>query len=319
MHIIQFIKRSAASVYNKIFWKRLMQDKTHQYHENYVNKLFEGGEVHFLELISAKNYDSSYKKSVHSPQNEKQEKDTHSEEPSKYAVYINFDYQVFYKRGGAALMLSHAQNHMLAQAGKLNALPMEQLTESQKLAYKRMVGNLIVFAIENEISEAEALYRESFQYYNKRSVETFRLRQIWFSIIIYSFFGFALLCKTGNACHISNPPSIYLLMLAALAGSFFTIVKNAGKRKLDVECRRVLISCDCTARAIVAMLMGALSWYILQSDVIFVALQNVKNCTYVAFAFASGLVDSYIPSLICKSITTDCSKGEKPSDFSDCT
>ncbi len=256
-----------------------------------------------------------------------------------YAVYIRSGFNVVCITKGAANTSTSEQNSIHALAAQLNALPVDKLFEPHKIAFKRMVGQIYVSAIKNEIESGKLQYAEALQYYKKRNVETFRLWQITFATGLYAVLVALLLWWAGLECLLppdqqygttspccpcwestpqqpqEHPLLVIPMMIASLAGSFYTIVKNAGKNERDAESSKWLIFCDCCARAIVAIILGAAAWCLLFSDFAPQPFHEFKHLFYSALviAFAAGLIEKFIPSLICKAMPTDNSAGKNNS------
>ncbi len=107
-----------------------------------------------------------------------------------------------------------------------------------------------------------------------------------------------------------NPPAansatfIPQMMLAALGGSYFNIVMNAGKKERDAESAPHATLWECIARVLAALIMGTLTWLFLLSDLVPTLFQKLTHHTFsfIVIAFVAGMFNTFIPSLICKAV-----------------
>ncbi len=331
-------------LYRRLFWTEIRRELGRRSDERYAGKLFPGVKFHIRHLVHSathkerdvlglRSFCQSLKSRVtdgvqffEKRKDGKRVCDKRGEQVSeqggtqtprvdsnlqsgirgKYVVYIDFHYKVRIDAEGDACRgyQSKAQRIIHAKADMLNALPANHLTKTHRLAFKKLVGQLYVCAIENDMEIAEVIYKEAVQYYKSRGLETFRHRQICYSIFIYILAIVILHVCAGDIPEITEGkiPSVQYMMIAGLAGSFLAIFRKAGKREVDPDGTRRVLLFDCLGRAGIAMIMGVLTMCLLQSDFVLAAFHTLSYYSYLVIAFAAGLIDTYIPSLICKSI-----------------
>jgi len=195
---------------------------------------------------------------------------------------------------------------MIARIMDVEAIPCKHLGKNEWMAFKRMLGTAIVSAFEGGRDEAESLMAQAKAYIEQRIPERSRLWTLWsatIGTIVAGVISYFLRDLTSDA------PLIF-----GVFGAYVSIVRHASIRNVDSSAGKMLHVTEAGVRLLIGAILGKIGVLFCNSSLAPEFSQSF--CTSVAgirvIAFASGLFDAFIPSMISTYIITPLkTKGEQ--------
>ncbi len=244
-------------------------------------------------------------------------------------VFIDYAYMVRWHIDPTTMAsLDPELKKLIVRAANLNTQPCAMFSDIGRMTFKMKVAQIVTAVLNNDGDSAAEMCKEAQAYYGDRNVEVYRRRQIFYAMVIYLVLGIILhilysyaprffangfaaflddICQCCR-CGATSSETIFYMLEASLAGSFFSVVKTASVKRLSASCGRKLQIADVAARSLIAVIVGALTLCVMKSNLLPPALGGLNSYdgsaefSYIAIAFIAGLTDSYIPSLISTSI-----------------
>lgn len=222
----------------------------------------------------------------------------------------NFNYVVFideegdidweYDGHGTRETISATTTKLMARAMALECLPCVGLSKKDKMTFKKMVGQAIVLAFKEKVKDSECVLSEAREYYNSRIVET---SKIWstLTLLISTTILCTILLLIGGFS-INSLSKLYQPMVFGLFGSMVAnfrriiVFRNDSNAGLATHILNILGHLSC---GIVLGLLGVIFFKSGFCPEAMKGMCDVKEGAIV-IAFASGLFESFIPSMLSK-------------------
>lgn len=226
--------------------------------------------------------------------------ETLNQKNHKYVVFIDIDYDVDWIACGKYETDEKEQLTALSNASSLDAYPSKQFSKAHQLAFKRLIAQSIVCALDGNIPCCEQKQKEAFTYYQKRDIELSRSWRVYIASFIYLLF-IILLLLTYQSYPEYSP--WYIASCFSLVGSYLSILLQSSRLKLDSSSGKKLHIIEIAGRCIMSVICGVIANIIVHTPLAPSIVQEANNTFYLhaLFFIAAGLLDGFIPSFVSKS------------------
>lgn len=188
---------------------------------------------------------------------------------------------------------------LIASIEHIESMPCKHLDERIWLTYKTMLGAGILCAMMGDAEGAKEMKNEASRFLEKRTPECSR-RWILTTACVYAFIlVMALKFVSGSWISswnfLTSEPFIY-----GLLGAFIAIARRTGLNELDASSGKALHIIETIVRLSIGMILGKVSSLLLSCPLA-PELANDLCSTFAGgciAAFASGLIDNFIPSMV---------------------
>lgn len=224
-----------------------------------------------------------------------QRRDGESLDLYNYVVYIDAEGDIDWicNDDFSSQKLTSETSALIADVTNVESLPCGKLRYDERMTFKKIMGSAVVSALEGEFNAAREMKERGREYLQDRVSERSRCWSL-FSATILAIVWFVVL-------HCFLPAQIYSEpCLFGVLGAYVSIVRNAGRRFTDANAGRFLHWSESFTRLAVGAVLGVVGVSLFQSSVSPELVRDVcKNSAGIAVvAFAAGLFDAFIPSMI---------------------
>ena len=195
--------------------------------------------------------------------------------------------------------LSSGQSAAIADIMDVASNPCISLCNAVRLAFMKMLGTAVVSVFNNDLSGAKNLKDEATRYLERRINERSRLWTLTYAVVVAPI----SLCAIWFFCPdwgLIEPISFGLL------GAFASIVRRMGYRPSDSNAGRRLHFLEVLARFIIGSIFGVVAVKLMTTSLAPEALRSLCSTSAgtAVVAFAAGLFDAFVPSMISKYVIT---------------
>ena len=213
-----------------------------------------------------------------------------------------YDYVVFIDIAGDLDWIcddDHSEEHLepktaalAARALSIEAMPCKQLSQENRMAFKRLLGAAIVSAFEGNRDDAETLMLQAQTFLQDRTQELSRRWTLISSTILLIVVS-VLLC-------LGHPKPVLVPTLFGLFGAYVSIVGRSGSRRTDSGAGKKLHFVESAVRLVVGMLLGNIGVQFFNSPIAPELARGLceSDAGIKTAAFAAGFLDTFIPSMI---------------------
>ena len=213
-----------------------------------------------------------------------------------------YDYVVFIDIAGDLDWIcddDHSEEHLepktaalAARALSIEAMPCKQLSQENRMAFKRLLGAAIVSAFEGSHDDAQSLMLQAQTFLKDRTEEQSRRWMLLSSTPL--LLAFALLLYWWFSEPVRVP------MLFGLFGAYVSIVRSSGSRRTDAGAGKQLHFVEAVVRLVVGMLLGNVGVQFFNCPIAPELLRGLceTDARVRTAAFCAGFLDHFIPSMI---------------------
>lgn len=188
--------------------------------------------------------------------------------------------------------LKRESSALLARALSIEAAPCKQLSEQERMSFKKILGAAMVSAFEESYDDAETLMAQAQTFLRQRTEERSRKWMLFGSTVL--MFALALLMRLCFNANIRTPS------LFGLLGAYVSIVGHSGTRQANANAGKPLHWLEALVRLVVGMILGNIGVEFFKCPLAPELGRElcVSDAGLKIVAFVSGLIDAFIPSMI---------------------
>ena len=228
---------------------------------------------------------------------------------SDFIVYLDKELDVWAKTS-PAYKAAHAQcdcrfNEIMNNEAELESVPNRHQPCETRLTFKKMIGNAVACALQEDYVCAQAMLDKAREYIVKRNVEVARMWQL--KTVLWLLLGPLLVVFVATGCRACIEDrfgaTVLLLLLAGAAGgfgAFLSIIYKLGTSKPSSESPRALQVLEALARIIAGIMGGCLIAVAMKTGVVLSLLLKTESPTLALYlgAFVAGVSEKLVPSFV---------------------
>jgi len=208
--------------------------------------------------------------------------------------------------------LSAESMSVISKATAVEGMPCDILSRNERIAFKKMIAEVIVLSIEEKFNDGRELLKAARLYYYDRIVVQSR---IW-STIALILIGIVMSVGLLWVGHfkLSTFSRIYLPMTFGLLGAIVGHFRSVAHAYADSDAGRLLRVLNVIGHLFCGVVFGLMGVVFFKSGFCPEGMRGLCNATEgcCVIAFTAGLFESFIPSLLSKFVSrTDKSEDAK--------
>ena len=230
--------------------------------------------------------------------------DETKQDACNYIVFIDIegDLDWLYKGTGSKSEVDAKSQEVISEAMSMDGLPCSKLAEEDKVAYKKMLGEAVVLAIEGDLTGARALLKQAVSYYHDRTVERSR---IW----TYAFtgvFGVAALFATYTSAKSFDTEGVIdgWAPFFGTLGAIVASIRRAGGASTDCNGGLCVHFVNALGHLFCGIVFGLMGVLIMQSPfcpkTLFGLCDDIVGVAVIAFT--AGFFETFVPTMLSKCI-----------------
>jgi hypothetical protein len=198
-------------------------------------------------------------------------------------------------------------NGILNRAASLECTPNDHHKRNVRLNFKRMIGEAIARALDNDYDSAKKMLDQARLYITNRNVETARYWQLSTACLLGLAVSLSGLGLWAARSHLTEAwgESAYFLIMASFAGSLgavLSMIFRMGRSFPTSEAPKILHILEAASRVFAGCLSGLLVAAAVNAGLIVPVLrgQGHMHLTMLIGGMASGASERWAPSLVGK-------------------
>ena len=219
-----------------------------------------------------------------------------------FIVFIDHDLDVDWINNAA---MEQATEKSVSYAESIGAKRCKHLPREQVLEFKRLVGQAIVNAFQNEQEQSIALANGAAQFLKQRTVERSRCWTLISAHVFLAIFStaLALYCSAQNSPVFWQSADSYLALLAiqgGVIGAYLSIIQKAGRGEWDAAAGLMIHSVEVFTKLFAGGVLGGIVFALSRSAHAPPSLKAITPDSFSLFIFgvAAGLFERLIPKMI---------------------
>lgn len=229
-----------------------------------------------------------------------------------YVIFIDIEGDIdwLYKGYGKKESMSEKSEIVMSRAMSIEGLPCNGLDEENRECFKKMIGEAMALAIDENIKDALGLLKQAKCYYQDRIVEKSRVWSYWFTALVGlamgTFIGLGV-CMFGDGISCIKWSFMYGLLGAIIAN-----IRRTNSNLTDSNAGKWLHFWNTFGHLISGIVFGYAGVLLSLSPLCPEVLKNVGNSFegMAIIAFASGLFETFIPTTLSNCLTTQLKESE---------
>lgn len=241
--------------------------------------------------------------------------DKNSTDPNNfsYIIFIDKEGDVDweYKGVGDRENLSASSSSVVSHAMALEGMPCGRLPDGERVAFKKMIGEALALAFEGDCKGARQTLKSAHAYYNDRTIEISRVWSAIFLLGVGAILGAMILWSGGFSWLTMH--TIYRPMVFGMIGAGIAHFKRIVHAQTDGNAGWPIHVLNVSGHLICGMVFGLVGYLLFKSGLCPDVMKNLCDTKegILVIAFASGLFESFVPSMLSKFVARP-GTGEEP-------
>ncbi len=229
-----------------------------------------------------------------------------------YVIFIDIEGDIdwVYKGFGKKETMSEKSEIVMSRAMVLEGLPCNGLNAEVKECFKKMIGEAMALAMDENIKDALVLLRQAKCYYQDRIVEKSRVWSYWCTTLVGLASGaLVYLCIWLFGCGMNYARNPFVF---GLLGAIIANVRRTNLSLTDSNAGKWLHFWNTFGHLGSGMILGYVGVILSQSSLCPEALRGIGSSLegMAVVALASGMLETFIPTTLSKCLTTQLNESE---------
>jgi hypothetical protein len=216
---------------------------------------------------------------------------TDVENPYLVFIDIEFDLDWIIKE-----MPQGSESHV-ARVMAIETQPNEYLPIKQRLAFKTILGEAIVTAMEENYNESDLLMQRALLYLQARTEECSRRWMFLYSTLDMLLVSFLVSCWVYYGMHING---FTISCLFSVIGAYASIITRMGLLRSDAVAGRALHFYEVSSKLLAGGIFGVIAYALLHTPISPSLLHPLRDNIYglIVIGFIAGFCEYFVPNLI---------------------
>ena len=216
---------------------------------------------------------------------------TDVENPYLVFIDIEFDLDWIIKE-----MPQGSESHV-ARVMAIETQPNEYLPIKQRLAFKTILGEAIVTAMEENYNESGLLMQRALLYLQARTEECSRRWMFLFSTLDMLLVSFLVSCWVYYGMQINE---FIISCLFSVIGAYASIITRMGLLRSDAVAGRALHFYEVSSKLLAGGIFGVIAYALLHTPISPSLLHPLRDNIYglIVIGFIAGFCEYFVPNLI---------------------